>query len=43
MTSDAHYTKWKWQAPLGLTTVGFGASLLGYASNLKAKRVAIWK
>lgn len=42
-TPKQHYDKWKWQAPLGLTTVGFGASLLGYASNLKANNVATWK
>lgn len=41
--SDAHYTKWKWQAPLGLTAVGLGASLLGHASNMKARQTATWK
>lgn len=43
MASDAHYDKWKWQAPLGLTTVGFGASLLGHASNMKGRGAATWK
>lgn len=43
MDSDAHYTKWKWQAPLGLTAVGLGASLLGYASNVKARKASTWK
>lgn len=43
MDSDAHYDKWKWQAPLGLTAVGFGASLLGHASNMKATNTSTWK
>lgn len=43
MKSDVHYDKWKWQAPLGLTTVGLGASLLGHASNMKARKVTTWK
>ncbi len=43
MDSDVHYDKWKWQAPLGLTAVGFGASLLGHASNMKAKNTSTWK
>jgi hypothetical protein len=43
MDSDANYTKWKWQAPLGLTAVGFGASLLGHASNMKAEGGSTWK
>jgi succinate-acetate transporter protein len=42
-TPEVHYDKWKWQAPLGLTAVGLGASLLGHASNMKAKEVATWK
>lgn len=42
-TPEQHYDTWKWQAPLGLTTVGFGASLLGHASNMKAKNAATWK
>jgi hypothetical protein len=43
MVSNAHYDKWKWQAPLGLTTVGFGASLLGHASNMKGRGASAWK
>lgn len=43
MASDTHYDKWKWQAPLGLTTVGFGASLLGHASNMKGRGTSTWK
>lgn len=43
MTSDTHYKKWKWQAPVGLTAVGLGASLLGHASNMKARGASTWK
>ena len=34
-----HYRKWRRLAPLGLGTVGFGASLLGYAVEQRTKRV----
>jgi hypothetical protein len=37
-SADSHYRTWKRLAPLGLLGVGFGASLLGYATNLKADR-----
>ena len=33
-----HYKKWRRLAPLGLGTVGLGASLLGHAVELKTKR-----
>ena len=39
LDSDAaaeHYQKWKRLAPLGLVTVGFGASLVGQSTLLKA-------
>lgn len=36
--ADSHYRTWKRLAPLGLLGVGFGASLLGYATNLKSDR-----
>ena len=34
---DGHYKRWRLLAPLGLGTVGFGASLLGYAVELRTK------
>jgi hypothetical protein len=40
---DEHYRKWKRLAPLGLTTVGLGASLVGYATNLKGDDAPTWK
>lgn len=38
-----HYEKWKRLAPLGLVTVGFGASLVGQSTILKSKQSATWK
>ena len=35
---NEHYKRWRVLAPLGLGTVGFGASLLGYAVELRTKR-----
>jgi hypothetical protein len=34
--------KWRWLAPLGLTLIGFGASLLGEAIILKASNHGFW-
>ena len=34
---DEHYKKWRTLAPLSLGTVGFGASLLGYAAERRTK------
>ena len=36
MDANTHYTKWRWQAPLGLLAVGTGASMLGHATLKKA-------
>ncbi len=42
--ASSHYRTWKWQSPLGLGAVGLGASLLGYATNLKAgEGTPTWK
>jgi len=38
-----HYQKWKRLAPLGLASVGLGASLVGQSTILKAKNAATWK
>ena len=35
-----HYKKWRLLAPLGLGTVGFGASLLGYAVERKTNKAS---
>lgn len=42
-TAADHYQTWKRLAPLGLVTVGFGASLIGQSTILKAKNVSTWK
>jgi len=42
-TAAEHYQKWKRLAPLGLATVGFGASLIGQSTILKSKTVSTWK
>lgn len=36
MDAHDHYTRWRWQAPLGLLAVGTGASLFGHATLKKA-------
>jgi hypothetical protein len=46
LDSDAaaeHYQKWKRLAPLGLVTVGFGASLVGQSTILKSETRSAWK
>lgn len=40
--ADTHYRKWRMLAPLGLTTIGFGASLVGQSTILKAKGGSAW-
>ena len=35
---NQHYKTWRRLAPLGLGTVGFGASLLGHAVQLKTEK-----
>lgn len=35
---NEHYKKWRLLAPVALGTVGFGASLLGYAVELRTRR-----
>ena len=42
-TAAKHYQKWKRLAPLGLVAVGFGASLIGQSTILKAKDDSTWK
>jgi len=42
-TAAKHYQKWKSLAPLGLVTVGLGASLIGQSTILKSKRTSTWK
>lgn len=42
-TAAEHYQTWKRLAPLGLMTVGFGASLVGQSTILKAENAATWK
>ncbi len=42
-TAAEHYQKWKRLAPLGLVTVGFGASLIGQSAILKAEQASTWK
>ncbi len=42
-TAAEHYQKWKRLAPLGLVTVGFGASLIGQSTILKSKNRSTWK
>ena len=42
-TAAEHYRKWKSLAPLGLVTVGLGASLVGQSTILKSKRTSTWK
>jgi len=42
-TAAEHYQTWKRLAPLGLVTVGFGASLIGQSTILKAKDCSPWK
>lgn len=37
-----HRSKWAWQAPVGLLAVGFGASLLGQSTILKARSTSTW-
>jgi hypothetical protein len=32
-----HFQKWQRFAPLGLATIGFGASLLGYSIQIKTE------
>jgi hypothetical protein len=41
-TAAEHYQTWKRLAPLGLVTVGFGASLIGQSTILKAKNASTW-
>ncbi len=38
-----HRSKWVRQAPAGLVLTGFGASLLGQSTILKARGTAPWK
>lgn len=38
-----HYQKWRAMAPLGLTTIGLGASLLGEAISMKQQRKPLWQ
>ncbi len=38
--NDEHYKKWRWLAPVSLGTVGFGASLLGYAVQRRIERAS---
>lgn len=40
---DDHFRKWNNMAPIGLTVIGFGLSLLGEAIALKSKKAATWK
>jgi len=42
-TAAEHYQKWKQLAPLGLVTVGFGASLIGQSTILKSENASTWK
>ena len=42
-TAAEHYQKWKRLAPLGLTTVGLGASLIGQSTILKSETRSTWK
>jgi hypothetical protein len=42
-TAAEHYRKWKRLAPLGLTTVGLGASLIGQSTILKSETRSTWK
>jgi hypothetical protein len=42
-TAAQHYQKWKRLAPLGLVTVGLGASLIGQSTILKSKTASTWK
>lgn len=42
-TAAEHYQTWKRLAPLGLVTVGLGASLVGQSTILKSRNAATWK
>ena len=42
-STDAHLRTWKRYAPLGLLTVGFGASLLGESIIMKGSGAKTWK
>lgn len=36
----SHFTKWRWFAPLGLSFIGLGISLLGHSIQLKVEGVS---
>ncbi len=40
--SDQHLRAWRTLAPLSLATIGFGASLLGYAIELRTTSAGFW-
>jgi hypothetical protein len=42
-TAAEHYQTWKRLAPLGLVTVGLGASLIGQSTILKSRNASTWK
>ncbi|NDJ62360.1 MAG: hypothetical protein GYB67_14630 [Chloroflexi bacterium] len=40
---DQHYQQWSQLAPRGLLVIGLGASLLGFATNLRARQRPSWQ
>lgn len=40
---DQHYQQWSELAPRGLLMIGAGASVIGEATILKARRKSAWK
>ena len=43
LSTDVHLRTWKRYAPLGLLTIGFGASLLGESIIMKGTGAKTWK
>ena len=39
---NEHYEQWNRYSPLGLLLIGFGASLIGYATTLRGRGNNFW-